>query len=191
MQTASFCFSNTNLQISTLSKIVRLLMVLMLLNISHAAMAQERITANFFYAKTDSSAYLENAVDYAASHGSLICACVGNKDSTWDKELQEWIVYTNAWYPAAYALTKSNVISIAATNNKDEKAYYSCYGPGIGKVTVAAPGGHYSSLYYDSTEIWSTYHDIYKPNDYLHLWGTSMATPFVSGLASLRGVQTF
>lgn len=70
------------------------------------------------------------------------------------------------YYPASY----SNVIAVGATNENDEKAGFSNYG---NWVDVMAPG----------TNIYSTLID--GGNTYGNLQGTSMATPFVSGLAGL------
>jgi len=69
-------------------------------------------------------------------------------------------------YPAGYNLP--NIISVAATDQNDSKTSWSNYGPN--SVHVAAPG----------KDIFSTY-----PSGYAISSGTSMSTPFVSGLAGL------
>ncbi|MCL4418616.1 S8 family peptidase [Patescibacteria group bacterium] len=71
---------------------------------------------------------------------------------------------TQPLYPAYY----SQVLSTAATDQNDQKARFSNYGRW---VKIAAPG----------VDIFSTYNN----GDYTTLSGTSMATPFVSGLAGL------
>ncbi len=70
---------------------------------------------------------------------------------------------TSRIYPAYY----SNVIAVAATDVSDKKAIFSSYGSW---VDVASPG----------VSIYSTFKDGYG-----YLTGTSMAAPYVSGLAGL------
>jgi subtilisin family serine protease len=70
-------------------------------------------------------------------------------------------------YPSDY--TSENLISVAATNNQDKLASFSNYG--IISVDLGAPG----------VDIYSTK----KNSEYQYMSGTSMATPFVSGVAAL------
>ncbi|XOU94168.1 MAG: S8 family serine peptidase [Candidatus Kerfeldbacteria bacterium] len=94
----------------------------------------------------------EAAIDYAADQGVVLVAAAGN----------DFIITQN--YPAAY----DAVISVAATDSNDTRAYFSTYGSW---VDVAAPG-----------------HEILSAlpgNNYASWSGTSMATPQVVGLAGL------
>jgi len=67
-------------------------------------------------------------------------------------------------FPAAY----NEVIAVTATDSYDDPAWFTNFG---NWVELAAPG----------VNIWSTYWD----NTYAYRSGTSMATPFVSGVAAL------
>lgn len=108
---------------------------------------------------SSSSTTLADAVSYAISKGVVVIAAAGNNGNK------------TPIYPANYP----NVISVAATDANDNKASFSNYGTW---VDVAAPG----------VSIYST-----MPNhrnsigilNYGSLSGTSMATPYVSGLAGL------
>ena len=64
------------------------------------------------------------------------------------------------------------MIAVSATNSSDQRWPLSNYGD---YIDVAAPG-HF---------IYSTYHDLSGTNGYASMSGTSMAAPFVSGLAAL------
>jgi len=114
---------------------------------------------------------LEDAVDYAHAQGCLVVAAAGNDD---------WNIPS---YPAAY----DNVMAVTSTNRDDSKAYYSNYGS---YIEVSAPGGEMYYLH-DTGGILSTmptYHvtmnnDGYSMN-YDYMQGTSMACPYVAGLAA-------
>ena len=101
---------------------------------------------------------LYDAIKSADTKGHLFVAAAGNDGSNNN---------TTASYPANYDLP--NVISVAATNNKDNLASFSNYG--ATKVDLAAPG----------VDIASTAPD----NGYVYMSGTSMATPHVTGVAAL------
>jgi subtilisin family serine protease len=93
-----------------------------------------------------------SAVEYAYDAGCIIVAAAGNLNTSAKS------------FPAAF----DNVIAVAATNETDEKAFFSNFGYWI---DIAAPGVNINST------IWN---DNYEKHN-----GTSMACPHVSGLASL------
>lgn len=113
---------------------------------------------------------LEDAVNYAWIHGVVVVAAAGNDGNP------------SPNYPAKY----ENCLAVAATDSKDQKASFSQYGDW---VDVAAPG----------VDIFSTFpiddfvlRDKYGKEYYYDFGsGTSMATPFVSGLAGLLWAQGY
>jgi len=126
-------------------------------SIQYATQAGVNIMSNSWGGGPYSQA-LYDAIQEAGQKGILFVAAAGNESNDND---------ANASYPASYQL--DNVLSVAATDNRDQIANFSNYGRT--KVHVAAPG----------VKILSTV----RNNDYAVFSGTSMATPHVSGIAAL------
>ena len=78
-------------------------------------------------------------------------------------------------YPSGY----QHVISVAATNDNDEKSWFSNYGTA---VDVSAPGGSASP---GPNGLLSTTYDNTSMGFYDYYFGTSMSSPVVTGLVSL------
>jgi len=101
---------------------------------------------------------LGDAVDYFIAHGGLIFKAAGNDNNQ----------------TADYMCGRSDVISVAATDQNDCKASFSSYGTW---VDISAPGVGIYSLYHDHSD---------PQSDYIaSMDGTSMATPLAASVAAL------
>src|SRR6185503_638936 len=110
------------------------------------------------WGSTMKSRALEDVIRKAGDEGILLVAAAGNDSSDNDR---------TPHYPASYQL--NNVISVAAVNRNDELTSFSNYG--ANSVHVAAPGEAITSTWLN--------------HDFSEKKGTSMATPFVAGVAAL------
>ncbi len=104
------------------------------------------------------SQVMKDAIEESKNRGILFIAAAGNNAQNTD---------ATPSYPASYQV--DNIISVAASNNRDQLASFSNYGRTT--VHVSAPG----------VNIISTD----KNGGYMNMSGTSMATPHVSGIAAL------
>jgi len=109
----------------------------------------------------DYSKTLENAINYASDAGCIIIASMMNKNNG------------DTYYPASF----KNVLAVGATDTDDSRAREFTWGGGSnwGKhIAVVAPGNKIYGLDYKD----NSNYDVY--------WsGTSQATAYVSGIASI------
>lgn len=104
------------------------------------------------------SSSLFNAINNAAGIGHVFVAAAGNSGVNTDN---------SPHYPSSYNL--ANIISVAATDNRDGLASFSNYG--ANSVDLGAPGVNIASTYNGNGYVWSS--------------GTSMAAPHVAGVVAL------
>ncbi len=124
---------------------------------NYAVMMGAKVLSNSWAGGGYSQA-LKDAIDAANAAGVLFVAAAGNNGTNND---------TLPSYPASYDCP--NIIAVAATDNNDALASFSCYGAAT--VDLAGPG----------VSILSTT----PGNTYSVFSGTSMATPHVSGVCAL------
>ncbi|NLH42895.1 MAG: S8 family serine peptidase, partial [Planctomycetes bacterium] len=113
---------------------------------------------------------LRDAIEAAGKKGILFVAAAGNGSVNTDN---------TPFYPAAYPLY--NVVSVMATNSRDQMALTSNYG--VRSVDLAEPGeGVLSTMPVTATDVMTS---AGLTAEYGVLSGTSVAAPHVSGAAAL------
>lgn len=105
------------------------------------------------------SSTLYDAISYAYNNGVVLVAAAGNNNNS------------SQSYPAAY----SEVIAVGSTASDDTRSSFSTYGSW---VTLSAPGSSILSTVPLSGALGD-------PSGYRYLQGTSMACPYVAGVAGL------
>ena len=114
-----------------------------------------RYVINCSWRMNGDHAGVRNAIINANNKNVVVVFAAGNDNTNID---------TTAKYPAVYP----EVIAVAATDQRDQRAWFSNFGA---KVDIAAPG----------VNIYSTVPD----NGHTFMDGTSMASPHVAGVAAL------
>ena len=125
---------------------------------------------------SDSSALKEAIENFS---GLFVCSAGNNEHNI---NTSGSLTYPR--YPASYDY--DNLITVGASTSDDRKASYSNYGTTA--VDIFAPGDHILSCYPVDRCTNNTHDTLYTThyqNGYHYMSGTSMATPFVTGVAAL------
>lgn len=117
---------------------------------------------NCSFGTSGKSEALHDAVKFAKKKNALLVVAAGNSSENIDKSPE---------YPAAF--NDDNILAVAASTSQDKLASFSNFGDD--EVDVAAPGDDIRSTYLGG--------------GYRVLSGTSMAAPFVAGVAALMKKQ--
>jgi serine protease len=134
------------------------------------AVANGAIASNNSWGGGGFSAAFQTAIQNAASKGHIFVAAAGNDG---------WNTDHDPFYPSGYNV--DNIVSVGATDFRDELAYFSNYG--VTSVDLTAPGvGIYSTF---PTHMTDAMRDEGFSTNYESISGTSMATPHVTGVIAL------
>jgi len=129
--------------------------------LNYAVKAKAKISNNSWGGGGSSTA-LYQAIEAAGAAGHIFVAAAGNNKTNTDRK---------AHYPSSYDL--HNIISVAATDNRDGLASFSNFGSRT--VDLGAPGVDIANAYTGSGYFWMS--------------GTSMAAPHVAGVAGLLNAK--
>jgi len=133
------------------------------------ARAKNANVINMSFGQYSSAASLQTACQDAYGDGIVLVAAAGNGNVDWPT------------YPAYY----STVLAVGAVNSSDQRSLWSGIDPITGKTQASNYGtavDPWVEVCAAGTGVWSTYKNV---NEYHQNNGTSFASPYVAGLASL------
>ncbi len=126
------------------------------------AIAMDVDIINLSLAGTGDDNALQITIQDAVNNGIIVVAAAGNSGDKDDYKVK---------YPAAFP----EVIAVGSTNYENNRSYFSSYGE---ELELVAPGSEIIS-----TSGYKTMNSY--THDYFYMSGTSMSTPYVSGVAAL------